>query len=200
MPTLTPKQTLIYNFLKSTIRLRGYPPTVREICDAVNLSSTSTVHAHLESLERKGYIKRSPSQNRSVEILEEGFYSQARELVNVPIISNINVGIPILSEQNIEDTFPLPVDFVKNNTCFMISCTSDNAANQGIFEGDLLLIHPQQAYAEGDFVLVFEKNSVSCTKFAADNNAFVRKNFSPSTDPVQENQILGKIISLYRRY
>jgi len=200
MPTLTSKQTLIYNFLKTTIRQRGYPPTVREICDAVNLSSTSTVHAHLESLERKGYIKRSPSQKRSVEILEEGFYSQMRGIVNVPIISNITVGVPILSEQNIEDTFPLPVDFVKNSDTFMISCTGSNAASQGIFEGDLLLIHPQQAYAESDFVLILEKKSISCTKFSASNKTFTQKNFSPSTDPVQESQILGKIISLYRRY
>ena len=129
---LTAKQQLILDFLKTEIRRNGYPPTVREICDAVGLSSTSTVHSHLETLERKGHIRRSPTKNRSTEILEEDFYGNTRELVNVPIVGRVAAGVPILAQENIEDIFPIPIDYVKNDTCFMLHVKGDSMIDEGI--------------------------------------------------------------------
>ena len=200
---LSAKQQLILDFLKKEIKQNGYPPTVREICNAVGLSSTSTVHAHLESLERKGYIRRSPTKNRSTEILEEDFYSRmGREFVNVPIVGNVAAGVPILAEENIEDTFPIPVDHVKNDTCFMLHVKGDSMVEEGIFDGDLVLVRQQQTASNGDIVIALIDDSATVKTFYREaskirlqpaNNAF-----SPMV--MKDCEILGKVIGLYRRY
>jgi len=200
--TLTQKQQLILDFLKSEIRQNGYPPSVREICDAVGLSSTSTVHAHLETLERKGFIRRSPTKNRSTEILEEDFYSNTRELVNVPIIGRVAAGVPILAAENIEDTFPIPIDYVKNDTCFMLHVKGDSMIDDGIFDGDLVLVRQQQTANDGDIVIALLDDSATVKKFYRDGenirlapaNAYFEPIIVPDCD------VLGKVIGLYRRY
>ena len=151
---LTNKQQMILDFLKKEIKQNGYPPTVREICNAVGLSSTSTVHAHLETLERKGYIRRSPTKNRSTEILEEDFYGNARELVNVPIVGNVAAGVPILAEENIEDTFPIPIDYVKNDTCFMLHVKGDSMMPK-YEDGDNVLVLKQSDCESGEDVIAY---------------------------------------------
>ena len=199
---LTEKQRLILDFLKAGIRQNGYPPTVREICDAVGLSSTSTVHAHLESLERKGYIRRSPTKNRSTEILEEDFYSNARELVNVPIIGNVAAGVPILAEENIEDYFPIPIDYVKNDTCFMLHVKGDSMIDDGIFDGDLVLVRQQQVANDGDIVIALLEDSATVKKFFRDGENIRLAPANPAFRPiiVPDCDVLGKVIGLYRRY
>jgi len=200
--TLTQKQKLILDFLKSEIRQNGYPPTVREICDAVGLSSTSTVHAHLETLERKGFIRRSPAKNRSTEILEEDFYTNTRELVNVPIVGRVAAGVPILADENIEDVFPIPVDYVKNDTCFMLHVKGDSMIDDGIFDGDLVLVRQQQTATDGDIVIALLDESATVKKFFRDGenirldpaNSFFEPIIVPDCD------VLGKVIGLYRRY
>jgi len=200
--TLTAKQQMILDFLKAEIRQNGYPPTVREICDAVGLSSTSTVHAHLETLERKGYIRSSPTKNRSTVILEEDFYSNAREMVNVPIVGRVAAGIPILAEENIEDTFPIPVDYVKNDTCYMLHVKGDSMIDEGIFDGDLVLVRQQNDANDGDIVIALIEDSATVKTFYRDGNQIrldpANQDFAPIY--TQECDILGKVIGLYRRY
>ena len=200
---LSAKQQLILDFLKKAIKRNGYPPTVREICDAVGLSSTSTVHAHLETLERKGYIRRSPTKNRSTEILEEDFYNNSsRELVNVPIVGNVAAGMPILAEENIEDTFPIPVDYVKNDTCFMLHVKGDSMIDEGIFDGDLVLVRQQPTATNGDIVIAMIDDSATVKFFYREADHIrlqpANKAFMPLI--TTECEILGKVIGLYRRY
>jgi repressor LexA len=199
---LTHKQQLVLDFLKKEIKQNGYPPTVREICDAVGLSSTSTVHAHLETLERKGYIRRSPTKNRSTEILEEDFYGNARELVNVPIVGQVAAGVPILAEENIEDTFPIPIDYVKNDTCFMLHIKGDSMVEEGILDGDLVLVRQQQTASNGDIVIAMMEDSATVKTFFRENGHIrlqpANKAFQPII--VKDCEILGKVIGLYRRY
>lgn len=199
---LTAKQQMILDVLKAEIRRNGYPPTVREICDAVGLSSTSTVHSHLETLERKGHIRRSPTKNRSTEILEEGFYNNSRELVNIPIVVRVAAGVPILTEENIEDTFPIPIDYVKNDTCFMLPVKGNSMVDEGILDGDLVLVRQQQNASDGDIIIALLDDSATVKFFSCDEE-FIR------TDPanavfepirVRECEVLGKVIGLYRRY
>jgi len=199
---LTAKQQGILNFLKSEIRQNGYPPTVREICDAVGLSSTSTVHAHLETLERKGYIRRSPAKNRSTEILEEDFYSNTRELVNVPIVGRVAAGVPILADENIEDVFPLPVDYIKNDTCFMLHVKGDSMIDDGIFDGDLVLVRSQNTAESGDIVIALIDDSATVKKFSRDGKKIVLSPANDAFEPivVDDCDVLGKVIGLYRRY
>jgi len=200
---LTAKQRMILDFLKAEIRQRGYPPTVREICDAVGLSSTSTVHAHLETLERKGFIRRAPTKNRSTEILEEDFYNNSRELVNVPIVGQVAAGMPILAEENIEDTFPIPIDYVKNDTCFMLHVKGDSMINEGILDGDLVLVRQQQDADDGDIIIAMLEDSEATVKIFSREDEFIKLSpANPSFEPIltKECEVLGKVVGLYRRY
>jgi len=202
MTALTQKQKLILDFLKAQIRQNGYPPTVREICDAVGLSSTSTVHAHLESLERKGYIRRSKTKNRSTEILEEDFYQNSRELVNVPIIGNVAAGIPILADENIEDYFPIPIDYIKNDSCFMLHVKGDSMIEDGIFDGDLVLVRQQKTATDGDIIIALLDDSATVKRFFRDGENIRLEPANASFAPiiVQDCDVQGKVIGLYRRY
>jgi len=199
---LTAKQTMILDYLKKEIKQNGYPPTVREICDAVGLSSTSTVHAHLETLERKGFIRRAPAKNRSTEILEEDFYGTTRELVNVPIVGNVAAGIPILAEENIEDTFPIPIDYVKNDTCFMLHVKGDSMVDEGILDGDLVLVRQQQTATNGDIVIAMIDESATVKTFYKESGYVRLQPANRSFTPIitKDVDILGKVIGLYRRY
>jgi repressor LexA len=199
---LTRKQQMIFDFLKKEIRQRGYPPTVREICDAVGLNSTSTVHAHMETLEKKGYIRRSPTKNRSTEILEDDFYYNPQEFVNVPIVGSVAAGVPILAQENIESTFPIPVDYVKNDACFMLRVKGDSMKDEGIFDGDLVLVRQQQTATNGDIVIAMLEDSATVKTFFREGRHIrlqpANKAFAPLI--VKDAEILGKVIGLYRRY
>jgi len=199
---LTAKQQMILDFLKSEIKQNGYSPSVREICDAVNLSSTSTVHAHLETLERKGFIRRSPAKNRSTQILEEDFYQSARELVNVPIVGRVAAGVPILADENIEDTFPIPIDYVKNDTCFMLHVQGDSMMDEGILDGDLVLVRQQPDANNGDIVIALLEDDATVKTFSRDGEYVCLTPANPAFKPIRtkECSILGKVIGLYRRY
>jgi len=199
---LTPKQQMILDFLKTEIRQNCYSPTVREICDSVGLSSTSTVHAHLETLERKGYIRRTATKNRSTVILDDDFYGNTREMVNVPIVGRVAAGMPILAEENIEDTFPIPIDYIKNDTCYMLHVQGDSMIDEGIFDGDLVLVRQQQDATDGDIVIALIEDSATVKTFYRDGEQIrldpANQDFSPIF--TRECDILGKVIGLYRRY
>jgi len=199
---LSAKQKAILDFVKAEIKKNGYPPTVREICGAVKLRSTSTVHAHLETLERKGYIRRSPAKNRSTEVLEEDFYQSARELVNVPIVGRVAAGVPILADENVEDTFPIPIDYVKNDTCFMLHVKGDSMIDEGILDGDLVLVRQQQNAVNGDIVIALLGEEATVKTFSRQGDFILLTPANAALKPIKtkECSILGKVIGLYRRY
>jgi len=199
---LSKKQEEVFNFLKTQIRRKGYPPTVREICDAVNLSSTSTVHAHLETLERKGYIRRSPTKNRSIEILEDNFYGFSDHVVNVPIVGQVTAGAPILAQENIEGSFPIPVDYIPNNQTFILHIKGDSMIDAGIHDKDLIVVSQQNDADNGDIVVALIDDSATVKSFYRENNGYVR--LQPANEAyqpiiVKDCEILGKVVGLYRK-
>ena len=154
MSDLSIKQKEILDYLKKEVHEKGYPPSVREICDATGLKSTSTVHGHLTRLEKKGYIRRDPSKPRAIEILdEEPVFNTGQEAVDVPIIGTITAGTPILAVENIDGTFPIPVQYITGENMFMLKVRGESMINAGIFDKDLILVKQQRSAENGDIVV-----------------------------------------------
>lgn len=202
MKDLGNKQKQIYEYIKEEIKMKGYPPSVREICDAVDLKSTSTVHGHLDRLEKKGYIRRDATKPRAIEIMEDDFYNNRRELVNVPIVGKITAGEPILAVENIEDTFPIPIEYVNNDTVFMLNVKGESMIEAGIFDKDLILVKQQHNADNGDIVVALIDDSATVKRFfkEKDHIRLQPENASMSPIIVQQVSILGKVIGLFRRF
>lgn len=200
---LSDKQQNILNFIKEEILSRGYPPSVREICEAVGLKSTSTVHGHLERLEKKGFIRRDPTKPRAIEVLDDSFQVQRRELVNIPIVGKVAAGEPLLAVENIEDYFPIPVEYAPNDNIFMLKVQGNSMINAGIFDKDMIIVQKQSTANNGDIVVALLDDSVTVKTFYREND-FIRlqpENNNMSPIIVDDSiEILGKVISLYRRY
>ena len=147
---ITDKQREILEYIKEMILKKGYPPAVREICEAVHLKSTSSVHSHLESLEKNGYIRRDPTKPRTIEILDDDFALTRRELVNVPVIGTVAAGVPILAEQNIEDYLPIPAEILPNKEVFMLKVKGNSMIEAGIYNGDKVIVAKQPNAENGD--------------------------------------------------
>lgn len=195
------KQTEIYNFLKIFTETKGYPPSVREICEAVSLSSTSTVHGHLKRLEKKGLIKRDPTKPRALEIVE--LHDNKKEMINVPIIGKVTAGMPILATENIEDTFPLPLDFISHNKeLFMLRVYGESMINKGINNGDLAIIEKCSTASNGDIVVALIDNEATIKTFykEEDHIRLQPENDTMSPIIVPNCSILGKLVGLYRKY
>ena len=141
---ISEKQSMILEYIKKEILSRGYPPSVREICNAVGLKSTSSVHAHLESLEKNGYIHRDPTKPRAIEIIDDEFNLTRREMTNLPIIGTVAAGTPILAQENIEDYFPIPTDMAPNNEAFVLKVKGESMVNAGILDGDLIFVEAEE--------------------------------------------------------
>ncbi len=152
MPTgkITKKQEEILTYIKQEILDHGYPPSVREICEAVHLKSTSSVHAHLETMEKNGYIRRDPTKPRAIEIIDDQFQLARREMVNLPLLGKVAAGEPIFAEQNIEDYFPIPADYMPNQESFMLKVQGESMINAGIFDGDMLIVKRQETAKNGE--------------------------------------------------
>ena len=150
---ITEKQSEILEYIKAQILERGFPPAVREICEAVHLKSTSSVHSHLETLEKNGYIRRDPTKPRAIEILDESFNLTRREMAQVPIIGRVAAGEPLLAEQNIEDYFPIPVERLPNNQTFLLRVRGDSMVNVGILDGDYILVEQRPTAENGEIVV-----------------------------------------------
>lgn len=194
------KQLQIYEFIKSYINEKGYPPSVREICAAVGLSSTSTVHGHLERLEKKGLIKRDPSKPRTIEIVEK---ITKKEIVNIPVIGTITAGQPILAEENIEDYFPLPIEQLKSNKeIFMLHVKGNSMIEAGIHDGDLAIIEKTNYADNGTIVVALIDNEATLKKFYKEKNHIRLQPENSSMSPiiVDDCIIIGKLIGLYRKY
>lgn len=194
------KQQEILEFIKKEIATRGYPPSVREICEAVGLRSTSTVHGHLERLEKKGLIRRNPSKPRAIELVNN---STIKEVINVPIVGNVAAGQPILAIENIEDSFPLPSDFIKiNNNAFILKVKGDSMIEKGIYDGDYLIVEQQSTANNGDIVVALVDDSATVKTFYKENG-YVRlqpENSSMQPIIVKDCKILGKVKGLIRKY
>lgn len=199
---ISPKQKEILDYIKSEILQRGYPPAVREICEAVRLKSTSSVHSHLETLEKNGYIRRDPTKPRAIEIIDDTFGLSRRELVNVPMIGTVTAGQPILAVENIEGYFPLPVEEAPNAEIFMLNVKGESMINAGIFNGDKIIVEKQSTAENGDMVVALLDDSVTVKTFYKEDGHFRLQPENDTMDPIIVNdlEILGKVIGLYRKY
>ena len=197
---ISKKQLEILEYIKSQILERGFPPAVREICEAVNLKSTSSVHSHLETLEKNGYIRRDPTKPRAIEILDDNFNLTRREMVNVPIVGQVAAGEPILAQQNIENYFPIPVDFMPNSQTFLLKVKGESMINAGILDGDMVLVEETPAASNGDMVVALVDDGATDKTFYKEEGIFRLQPENDFMDPiiVKEVTILGKVIGVFR--
>lgn len=200
---LSAKQQEILDYMKECILKKGYPPAVREICEAVHLKSTSSVHAHLETLEAKGYIRKDPTKPRAIEILDDSFNLSRRELVNVPIVGTVTCGEPILAVENIEGYFPVPPEYLNNKETFMLKVKGDSMINAGIFDGDLVLVEESNTAKNSDIVVALIEDSATVKTFYKENGHIRLQPENDTMDPIIVNgdmAILGKVIGLFRTF
>ena len=197
---ISPKQQEILEYIKSQILERGFPPAVRDICEAVHLKSTSSVHSHLETLEKNGYIRRDPTKPRAIEILDESFNFTRREMVNVPMVGRVAAGEPLLAEQNVENYFPIPMEFMPNNQTFMLRVKGDSMINIGIFDGDLVLVEQRQTARNGEVIVALVEDGATVKRFFKEEGVFRLQPENDALDPiiVKEVQILGTVIGVFR--
>lgn len=197
---ISKKQQEILEYIKNQILQRGFPPAVREICEAVNLKSTSSVHSHLETLEKNGYIRRDPTKPRAIEILDDTFNLTRREMVNVPIIGQVAAGQPILAEENIEDYFPFPAERMPNKQTFLLKVKGESMINVGILDGDYVLVEQDATASNGDMVVALVEDSATVKTFYKEEGVFRLQPENDFMDPiiVKEVSILGKVIGVMR--
>ena len=196
------KQQEILDFMKEVILKKGYPPTVREICETVNLKSTSSVHAHLESLEKNGFIKRDPTKPRAIEICDDSFQIVRREMVSLPIVGNVAAGQPILAEENIEEYFPVPAEMVPSGESFILKVRGDSMINAGIFSGDQIFVNCCDTARNGDIVVALIDDSATVKTYYKEKNYIRLQPENDSMEPiiVDDCKILGKVFGVYRFY
>ena len=197
---ITPKQQEILQYIKETILKKGYPPSVREICEAVRLKSTYSVHSHLESLEKNNYIRRDPTKPRTIEIIDDCFNLTRRELVNVPMIGAVAAGQPILAEQNIENYFPIPVEMLPNEQTFMLRVKGESMINAGILDGDQIIVKQQETARNGEIVVALIEDSATVKRFYKEKGYYRLQPENDALEPilVDQVQILGVVIGLVR--
>lgn len=197
---ITQKQEEILQYIKEQILQRGFPPAVREICEAVNLKSTSSVHSHLETLEKNGYIRRDPTKPRAIEILDDDFNLVRREMVNVPIVGRVAAGEPLLAEQNIEDYFPFPVEYVSNKELFILQVKGESMVNAGILDGDYVLVEQTPSAENGDKVVALIEDGATVKTFYREEEIIRLQPENDFMDPiiVQDVTILGRVIGVMR--
>ena len=197
---ITEKQSEILEYIKAQILERGFPPAVREICEAVHLKSTSSVHSHLETLEKNGYIRRDPTKPRAIEILDESFNLTRREMAQVPIIGRVAAGEPLLAEQNIEDYLPIPVERLPNNQTFLLRVRGDSMVNVGILDGDYILVEQRPTAENGEIVVALVEDGATVKRFFKEDGHYRLQPENDAMDPiiVDEVTILGKMIGLLR--
>lgn len=197
---ISSKQREILEYIKQEILNKGYPPAVREICEAVHLKSTSSVHSHLETLEKNGYIRRDPTKPRAIEIIDDNFNLTRREVVNVPIIGQVAAGQPLLAVDNIENYFPIPTEFMPNAETFMLKVKGDSMINAGIFNGDKILVQKQSDAQNGDIVVALVDDSATVKTFYKEDGHFRLQPENDTMDPIIVNEcsILGKVFGIMR--
>ena len=200
---ITAKQKEILNYIKDEILKRGYPPAVREICEAVNLRSTSSVHSHLETLEKNGYIRRDPTKPRAIEICDDNFQMVRTDMVSLPVIGTVAAGSPILAEENISGYFPVPTDMVPNGgPSFILKVKGDSMINAGIFSGDQIFVQSCSIADNGDTVVALIDDSATVKTFYKEKDHIRLQPENDTMEPIIVNdcKILGKVFGVFRLY
>lgn len=199
---ISAKQREILEYIKSQIMNKGYPPAVREICEAVHLKSTSSVHSHLETLEKNGYIRRDPTKPRAIEIIDESFNLTRRDIIHVPVVGTVAAGQPLLAVENVDGYFPLLSDHVPNSELFMLKIKGDSMINAGIFDGDQIIVEQKNIAENGDIVVALVEDSATVKTYYKEDNHYRLQPENDTMEPivVEKLDILGKVIGLYRRY
>ncbi|MFF2878546.1 transcriptional repressor LexA [Gottfriedia sp. NPDC057991] len=214
MNKLSKRQAEILAYIKDEVKIKGYPPSVREIAEAVGLASSSTVHGHLERLEQKGYIRRDPTKPRAIEILGDtatvvnevqASYSEIHnDIINIPVIGKVTAGIPITAVENVEEYFPLPTSVAPSNEqVFMLRVEGESMINAGILNGDLVIVKKQFTAENGEIVVAMTEDSEATVKrFYKESDHFRLQPENDALFPILLKQvsILGKVIGVYRTY
>ena len=197
---ITDKQSQILEYIKSEILNKGYPPSVRDICQAVNLKSTSSVHSHLETLEKNGYIRRDPTKPRTIEIIDDNFNLVRREVVNVPMVGTVAAGQPILAIENIDNYFPIPSEYMPNEETFMLKVKGESMINAGILDGDNILVKRQNYAKNGDMVVALVEDSATVKTFYKENGHIRLQPENDYMDPIilPDVEIIGKVFGVFR--
>ncbi|HHY34051.1 MAG TPA: transcriptional repressor LexA [Firmicutes bacterium] len=198
MEKLTKHQENALKVIQRSIQQRGYPPSVRELCDLLGLKSTATVHTYLRTLERKGYIKRTPFRSRALEVVENS--DAGSDAVMVPIVGRVRAGVPILAIENVEDIVPLPRSFVRSERAFLLKVEGDSMVEAGIQDGDYVLVRQQDTADDGDIVVALLEDEATVKVFYRDRDAVRLEPRNPDFEPIvaKDVKILGKVIGLYR--
>ncbi len=201
---LNQRQVNILLFIKKILESKGYPPTVREICQGCSIKSTSTVHSSLEKLELLGYIRRDPTKPRAIEILDSSsdLFLQKKKTVDIPIVGTVTAGAPILAFENIEDTYPLPIDFAKDRDLFILKVRGESMINAGILDGDYVIIEKRSYANNGDMVLALLGDEATIKTFYKEEDRYRLQPENDTMSPIytKELQILGLIVGLYRKF
>ena len=200
---ISAKQSEILEYIKSEILNRGYPPAVREICEAVHLKSTSSVHSHLETLEKNGFIRRDPTKPRAIEICDDHFQMVRTEVTSLPVIGTVAAGTPILAEENIDSYFPVPAEFVPNGApSFVLKVKGDSMINAGIFNGDQIFVQQCDTVQNGDAIVALIDDSATVKTFYKEKGHIRLQPENDEMEPIIVNdcQILGKVFGVFRYY
>jgi SOS regulatory protein LexA len=197
---ISDKQKEILEYIKSEILNRGYPPSVRDICEAVHLKSTSSVHSHLETLEKNGYIRRDPTKPRAIEIIDDTFNLSRREVVNIPLLGRVAAGEPLLAVENVETYFPIPAEYMPNEETFMLKVKGESMINAGIFDGDNILVQKQSTASDGDMVVALVDDSATVKTFYKEKDHYRLQPENDNMEPiiVEECAVLGKVFGVFR--
>ncbi|MDQ7110305.1 MULTISPECIES: transcriptional repressor LexA [Staphylococcus] len=205
MRELTKRQNEIFEYIKHTVHSKGYPPSVREIGEAVGLASSSTVHGHLSRLEEKGYIKRDPTKPRAIEIVTEqlGETLNMESTIHVPVIGKVTAGIPITAVENVEEYFPLPEHFTSthNSDIFILNVVGDSMIEAGILDGDKVIVRSQTIAENGDIIVAMtEENEATVKRFYKEKTRYRLQPENSTMSPIYLDQVavLGKVVGLFR--
>lgn len=197
---ISDKQKEILEYMKQEILNKGYPPTVRDICEAVKLKSTSSVHSHLETLEKNGYIRRDPTKPRAIEIIDDNFNMTRREMTNVPMLGRVAAGEPILAVENVESYFPIPTEYMPNNQSFMLKVKGESMVNAGIFDGDNVLVEKCNTAKNGDMVVALIGDSATVKTFYREEDHIRLQPENDTMEPIilEDCEILGRVFGVFR--
>ncbi len=197
---ISKKQTEILEYIKEQIIQKGYPPAVREICAAVSLKSTSSVHSHLETLEKNGYIRRDPTKPRAIEIVDDEFNLTRREMRNIPVIGQVAAGQPIFAEQNISGYFPVLSEDLPSGDLFMLDVRGESMINIGIFDGDKIIVQQTSTASNGDVVVALMEDSATVKTYYRERDRYRLQPENDNMDPIYVDEviILGKVVGLFR--
>lgn len=199
---ISAKQTEILDYIKSQIMTKGYPPSVRDICEAVHLKSTSSVHSHLETLEKNGYIRKDPTKPRAIEVLDDAFNCCRCDVISIPVLGRVAAGEPLLAVENVDSYFPLPTQNLPNQELFMLIVKGDSMVNMGILDGDQIVVERQNTAENGEVVVALLDDSVTVKRFYKENDHYRLQPENDFMEPIITDhvEILGKVVSLYRRH